>query len=122
MTLRIGSKLGRFEITGVLGEGAMGTVYLAHDRLLAVAILIAIWRRTRPPAEENAVPPAPVPAAATAAPAPRAAPPEPRTAAPAPAIAAAPEPVATAAPLPTRGPREAGDSSVGPTPTGTWRK
>jgi len=31
MTLRLGSKLGRFEITGVLGEGAMGTVYLAHD-------------------------------------------------------------------------------------------
>ena len=31
MTLSLGSKLGRFEITGVLGEGAMGTVYLAHD-------------------------------------------------------------------------------------------
>ncbi len=31
MTFSLGSKLGRFEITGVLGEGAMGTVYLAHD-------------------------------------------------------------------------------------------
>ena len=31
MTLRLGSKLARFEITGILGEGAMGTVYLAHD-------------------------------------------------------------------------------------------
>jgi len=31
MTLPLGSRLGRFEITGVLGEGAMGTVYLAHD-------------------------------------------------------------------------------------------
>ncbi len=31
MTLKLGSTLARFEITGVLGEGAMGTVYLAHD-------------------------------------------------------------------------------------------
>ena len=29
--LRPGSKLGRFEISGVLGQGAMGVVYLAHD-------------------------------------------------------------------------------------------
>ena len=29
--LSSGSKLGRFEIAGVLGEGAMGIVYLAHD-------------------------------------------------------------------------------------------
>jgi hypothetical protein len=104
MTLRSGST-----ITYLFGAAAL---------LLAVAILIAIWRRTRPPAEENAVPPAPVPAAATAAQTPRAAPPQPRTAAPAPAIAAAPEPVATAAPLPARGPREAGDSSVGATRSG----
>ena len=26
-----GTRLGRFEISGVVGEGAMGIVYLAHD-------------------------------------------------------------------------------------------
>jgi len=31
MPLDPGSRLGRFEISGILGEGAMGVVYLAHD-------------------------------------------------------------------------------------------
>ena len=29
--LPAGSKLGRFQIASVLGQGAMGVVYLAHD-------------------------------------------------------------------------------------------
>ena len=31
MPLDPGSRLGRFEIASILGEGAMGVVYLAHD-------------------------------------------------------------------------------------------
>ena len=34
MSLPPGSRLGRFEIIGVLGEGAMGT-YFAHDPQIA---------------------------------------------------------------------------------------
>jgi serine/threonine protein kinase len=44
MTLRLGSKLGRFEITGVLGEGAMGTVYLAHDPQIERPVAIKTLR------------------------------------------------------------------------------
>ena len=44
MTLRLGSKLGRFEITGVLGEGAMGTVYLAHDPRIERPVAIKTLR------------------------------------------------------------------------------
>src|SRR5512141_959410 len=47
MTLRVGSKLGRFEITGVLGEGAMGTVYLAHDPQIERPVAIKTLRRDR---------------------------------------------------------------------------
>lgn len=40
-----GSRLGRFEITGVLGQGAMGIVYLAHDleieRQVAIKTILA---------------------------------------------------------------------------------
>jgi len=44
MTLRVGSKLERFEITGVLGEGAMGTVYLAHDPQIERPVAIKTLR------------------------------------------------------------------------------
>jgi len=44
MTFRLGSKLGRFEITGVLGEGAMGTVYLAHDPQIERPVAIKTLR------------------------------------------------------------------------------
>jgi serine/threonine-protein kinase len=44
MTLRLGSTLGRFEITGVLGEGAMGTVYLAHDPQIERPVAIKTLR------------------------------------------------------------------------------
>jgi predicted Ser/Thr protein kinase len=45
MTLSLGSKLGRFEITGVLGEGAMGTVYLAHDPQIDRPVAVKTLRR-----------------------------------------------------------------------------
>jgi predicted Ser/Thr protein kinase len=44
MTLKLGSTLGRFEITGVLGEGAMGTVYLAHDPQIERPVAIKTLR------------------------------------------------------------------------------
>src|SRR6185295_5766967 len=46
MTLPVGSKLGRFELTGVLGEGAMGTVYLAHDPQIERPVAIKTLRLT----------------------------------------------------------------------------
>src|SRR5215470_12578229 len=39
-----GSKLGRFEITGVLGEGAMGVVYLAHDPQIERPVALKMLR------------------------------------------------------------------------------
>ena len=81
--------------------------------ILAVAILLAIWRRTRPPAEESAAVVPPAPAVATA-PAAAPAPPPLPTAVP----IAVSEPVATAVVLPTRGPREAADAGIGAIRTG----
>ncbi len=73
--------------------------------LLAAAILIAIWRRTSPPAEHGAAlePSSPMPTAVHLQP----------TAAAVEAPAPAPAPVETVEPLPTRGPREAAAASVG---------
>jgi eukaryotic-like serine/threonine-protein kinase len=45
MTPRLGSKLGRFEITGVLGEGAMGTVFLAHDPQIERPVAVKTLRQ-----------------------------------------------------------------------------
>jgi hypothetical protein len=69
--------------------------------LLAAAILIAIWRRTAPPAENSVAleRPSPVPTAVRLQ--------------PTSAAVAAPAPVETVEPLPTRGPREAAAASVG---------
>jgi serine/threonine protein kinase len=44
MTVRIGSRLGRFEITGVLGESAMGTVSLSHDPRIERPVAIKTLR------------------------------------------------------------------------------
>ncbi len=40
-----GSKLGRFEISGVLGQGAMGSVYLAHDPHIERPVAIKTLRQ-----------------------------------------------------------------------------
>jgi eukaryotic-like serine/threonine-protein kinase len=45
MTLPPGSRLGRFEITGVLGEGSMGTVYLGHDPQIERPVAVKTLRR-----------------------------------------------------------------------------
>jgi len=39
-----GSRIGRFEISGVLGEGAMGVVYLAHDPQIERPVAIKTLR------------------------------------------------------------------------------
>jgi serine/threonine protein kinase len=42
--LQPGSKIGRFEISGVLGEGAMGVVYLGHDPQIERPVAIKTLR------------------------------------------------------------------------------
>ena len=43
--LATGSHLGRFQISGVLGEGAMGLVYLAHDPQIERPVAVKTLRR-----------------------------------------------------------------------------
>jgi len=43
-TLREGSMIGEFEITGVIGEGGFGTVYLATDHSLQRRVALKEYR------------------------------------------------------------------------------
>ena len=39
-TLPLGTQLGEFEVTGLVGEGGFGIVYLAHDKVLGRNVAI----------------------------------------------------------------------------------
>ena len=48
MTLATGTRLGHYEITGLIGSGGMGAVYKAIDRRLDRAVAIKILHRSSP--------------------------------------------------------------------------
>ncbi len=44
MALHVGSRLGHYEVTALIGEGGMGQVYRARDTKLELSIDAIRWR------------------------------------------------------------------------------
>ena len=49
MPLNIGSRLGHYDVTTLIGEGGMGQVYQATDTKLKRQVALRVLRRPEPP-------------------------------------------------------------------------
>ena len=48
MALTVGSRLGHYDVTTLIGEGGMGRVYQATDTKLNRQVALAVRRQTNP--------------------------------------------------------------------------
>ncbi len=46
MALNVGSRLGHYDVTALIGEGGMGQVYQATDTKLNRRCICSVWRST----------------------------------------------------------------------------
>ena len=43
MALKVGSRLGHYDVTALIGEGGMGEVYRARDTKLDRGVALKVW-------------------------------------------------------------------------------